>query len=274
MSPEAHPRLTRIDDPADPRIAAYRDVRERDLAGRQGRFVAEGAVVARMLVASPRHRMESLLVSERRAPGVADLIDSLPGGTSAYVAGQAVMDAVAGFAIHRGVLAIGIKAPELDAAALLAGLPDEAIVLALVGIGNHDNMGGLFRNAAAFGAEAVILDETCCDPLYRKAIRVSAGAALDLPFARVPAAGLPPLLTGQGFDALALSPRGAATLADVRRSPRMAVVVGAEGPGLPPELIAQARAVSIPMRAGIDSLNVAVTAGIVLHHLRFVARPA
>ena len=95
------------------------------------------------------------------------------------------MDAIVGFHIHRGILAHGLRPTDPGAAALLADLPARALVLALFGIANHDNMGGLFRNAAAFGADAVLLDATCCDPLYRKAIRVSVGAALKVPFARL-----------------------------------------------------------------------------------------
>ena len=145
------------------------------------------------------------------------------------------------------------------------------MVLVLFGISNHDNMGGLFRNAAAFGAGAVLLDPGCCDPLYRKAIRVSVGHALTTPFARL-GEGQDPLalLQRAGFEPLALTPAGAVTpLADLKRPARAAVLLGTEGEGLPTAVIAGARPVAIPMAAGVDSLNVAVTAGIVLHHLAF-----
>jgi tRNA G18 (ribose-2'-O)-methylase SpoU len=152
--------------------------------------------------------------------------------------------------------------------AVLADLPPKAVVLALFGIGNHDNMGGLFRNAAAFGAGAVLLGPDCCDPLYRKAIRVSVGAALTTPFAYF-APGDDPIaqMAAHSFEALALSPAGAETLAGLRPSARVAVLLGAEGPGLPPDILARARTIGIPMAGGFDSLNVAVTSGIVLHHL-------
>ena len=121
------------------------------------------------------------------------------------------MDAVVGFHIHRGVLAAGRRA-EPTAEALLADLPAQALVVGLCGIANHDNMGGLFRNAAAFGADAVLIDDDCCDPLYRKAIRVSVGAALTTPFARAgSAAELADRLVAAGFEVLALSPRGDVT---------------------------------------------------------------
>src|SRR5262249_12361266 len=142
-------------------------------------------------------------------------------------------------------------------AELLAGLPPEALVVGLVAIANHDNMGGLFRNAAAFGADAVLIDETCCDPLYRKAIRVSVGADMTTHFARAGAAEeLVEELHAAGFRLLALSPAGSADLASVTRSGRTAVLFGAEGPGLPPAVLARCETVRIRMAAGFDSLNV------------------
>jgi tRNA G18 (ribose-2'-O)-methylase SpoU len=138
----------------------------------------------------------------------------------------------------------------------------------LSGIANHDNMGGIFRNAAAFGADAVLLDAACCDPLYRKAIRVSVGAALTVPFARLrPDQDLAQALAGAGLEVVALSPRGAAELCELRCGPRVAVLFGAEGPGLAPELLARTRTVRIAMAGDFDSLNVATTSGLVLHQL-------
>jgi tRNA G18 (ribose-2'-O)-methylase SpoU len=257
-----------IDDPDDPRIAAYRSVRERDLVGREGLFVAEGEVVLRVLARSLLFEPVSVLLADKRVAGLAEITDTLPADIPVYAAGQAVMDAIVGFHIHRGILAVGRRRAAPSAAELLANLPARATVLVLCGIGNHDNMGGLFRNAAAFGADAVLLDADCCDPLYRKAIRVSVGAALIVPFARVGRdEDLCDLLESAEFEALALSPRGEMRLADLERPERAAVLLGAEGPGLSDAMMARARTVSIPMAAGFDSLNVAVTAGIVLHHL-------
>ena len=258
-----------IEDPDDPRIAAYRHVRERDLVGREGLFVAEGEVVLRVLACSPLFEPVSVLLAEKRVAGLAEITDRLPDDVPIYSAGQAVMDAIVGFHIHRGILAVGRRRASPSAADLLAGLPARATVLAPCGIGNHDNIGGLFRNAAAFGVDAVLLDADCCDPLYRKAIRVSVGASLIVPFAQLGRdEDLCGLLEAAGFEALALSPRGETRLADLKRPERAAVLLGAEGPGLADAVMARARTVSIPMAAGFDSLNVAVTAGIVLHHLR------
>ncbi len=166
-----------IADPDDPRIAPYRAIRERDLAGRQGRFVAEGQVVLEKAIRLGRRRLESVLLAQGRVAGLRPLLAELPEDTPIYTAAQTVMDAVVGFPIHRGVLAVGRRAPEPDPGQLLAGLGPQASALGLVGIANHDNMGGLFRNAAAFGVGAVVLDAACCDPLYRKAIRTSVGAS-------------------------------------------------------------------------------------------------
>jgi tRNA G18 (ribose-2'-O)-methylase SpoU len=259
--------LIPIDDPDDPRLADYRGVRERDLVGRQGSFIAEGVVVLEKLIRAGRHPLRSVLVAEKRVAGLSPLFAELPPQVEVYAAGQAVMDAVVGFAIHRGVLAAGTRAdPDLDT--LLGGLSGNALVMGLVGIANHDNMGGLFRNAAAFGVDAVLLDDTCCDPLYRKAIRVSVGAALTVPFARTGGAGaLAARLEAEGFSVLALSPRGETRLADLKPARRAAVLFGAEGPGLPDAVMARAQTVRIEMAGAFDSLNVATTSGIVLHQM-------
>ncbi|WP_411288929.1 TrmH family RNA methyltransferase [Phenylobacterium sp.] len=260
-------RAVAIDDPSDPRIEAYLQVRERDVVGRDGGFIAEGQVVLEKAVRASRHPLVSVLVAQKRVAALSGLLDALPAQVSVYAAGQAVMDAIVGFPIHRGVLAAGRRA-EPAAARLLAGLPERALVVALCGIANHDNMGGVFRNAAAFGADAVLLDADCCDPLYRKAIRVSVGAALTTPFARLPAgADMAATLIEAGLDCVALAPGGETELHALRPAPRTAVLFGAEGPGLPPALLARARTVRIQMAGGFDSLNVATTSGIVLHRI-------
>ncbi len=254
--------IVRIDDPSDPRIADYRDVRERDLQ-RGGGFMAEGEVVLRKAIHG-RHVLRSLLLAEDRVAALADVIAALPDTVPVHVAPQALMDGVVGFHIHRGVLAYGERAAEPDPDALLA---ETDLVLVLYGVANTDNMGGVFRNAAAFGVGTVLLDETCCDPLYRKAIRTSVGASLLVPFARTP----DPLaaLERAGFTAIALSPSGAETLHALKRPGRAALLLGTEGPGLPDAVMTRCRTVSIPMSGGFDSLNLATTSGIALHQLAF-----
>jgi tRNA G18 (ribose-2'-O)-methylase SpoU len=256
-----------VDDPHDPRIAAYAQVRERDLVGRDGAFIAEGRVVLEKLIAAGRHDLRSVLVAESKLPGLADVLATLDPDIPVYAASQAVMDALVGFHIHRGILALGARR-EVAAETLLATLPADALVVGLSAVANHDNMGGVFRNAAAFGADAVLLDSDCCDPLYRKAIRVSVGAALTTPFARLPrGAEMAEILIGAGFETVSLSPRGAVELADLKPAARTAVIFGAEGPGLPDAVLAKTRTVRIAMAGGFDSLNLATTSGIVLHAL-------
>jgi tRNA G18 (ribose-2'-O)-methylase SpoU len=265
--------LVPVHNPDDPRIEPYRQVRERDLVGRQGGFIVEGEVVLAKAVAGGRHALESLLLDEKRVAAMQPILDGLAPSIPVYTAPQGVLDAIVGFHIHRGILAVGRRAPAPSAADLLASLPDRALALVLFGIGNHDNMGGLFRNAAAFGAGAVLLWPDCCDPLYRKAIRVSVGAALTMPFARFQPDDDPiALLRAHGFEPLALSPAGCEPLHGLQRPARAALILGAEGPGLPPSILERARTVAIPMAGGFDSLNVAVTSGIVLHHLAAAAR--
>jgi tRNA G18 (ribose-2'-O)-methylase SpoU len=256
-----------IADPADPRVAPYLQVRERDLVGRRGEFIAEGEVVLRVLLGGgARCKASSLLVAHSRLARLEPLLEGLQ--APVYAASQAVMDAVVGFHIHRGLLAHGVRPPDPDAATLLAGLPARALVVVLFGTSNHDNMGGVFRNAAAFGADAVLLDGACCDPLYRKAIRVSVGATLKVPFARLgPDEDALTLLSGAGFEAVALAPGATEPLAALARPDRVAVLLGAEGPGLPDAVLARTRPVGIPMAPGWDSLNLAAASAVVLHHL-------
>lgn len=257
----------RITDPDDPRIAAYRDVRERDLVGRHGRFVAEGEVVLRHLL-GPRSRFaaESALLAEPRLAALTDVVSGA--AVPVYVADREVMDSIVGFPIHRGVLAVGLKGRPGGVETLLAPTAPRGRLLVAVGIGNHDNMGGLFRIAAAFGARGVLLDSTACDPLYRKAIRVSVGAALITPFARLePGGDLVETLIRLGYCPLALTPGGEEPLEAVEVAGPAALIVGPEGPGLGSEILSRCRRISIRMAPGFDSLNVATAAAIALHHL-------
>jgi tRNA G18 (ribose-2'-O)-methylase SpoU len=259
-----------IEDADDPRIAAYRQVRERDLVGRSAGFIAEGEVVLRACVRSGRWPLASVLLARKRLEALADLIAALPADTAVYSADQSVLDAVVGFHIHRGILGHGLRPSEPRAEDLLAGVGHRALVVVLFGIGNHDNMGGVFRNAAAFGADAVVLDSGCCDPLYRKAIRVSVGASLIVPFARMEAgADAIALLRAAGLTPVALSPSGQTPLHQFEPPARAALLLGAEGPGLSDEILARSRTVAIPMAGAFDSLNVATTSGIALHRLVF-----
>lgn len=251
--------VTALDHPG---LQPYTAVRERDLVGREGLFIAEGEVVLRVLVTRSKLAVRSLLLEERRALAVADLLAGLPDSVPAYVVPQHVMDGVVGFSIHRGILALGERGKPLAPADLVRGA---SIVVGLVGLTNHDNVGSVFRNAAAFGADGVLLDPETCDPLYRKAIRVSAGAALVVPFARCTSIDeMFDVLAGAGIEPIALTPRGEETIDELPPAPR-ALLLGTEGPGLPDEVLARTRRVRIDMAPGLDSLNVAVASGIALH---------
>lgn len=259
--------LIHIDDPQDPRVAAYLDIRERDLIGRHGRFVAEGKVVLEILLSAGRFAAESVLVLENRLAGLDETLRKAPASLPVYVASGEIIDRIAGFHMHRGILAIGSRGASQPAEALLEALPANALVVVLVGIANHDNMGSIFRNAAAFGADAVLLDATCCDPLYRKAIRVSVGAALKVPFASFDdTTGFIAMLDRLSFSQVALSPRGDADIRDAKRPDRLALYLGTEGEGLPESLLARLQTVRIDMAQGFDSLNVAAASAIALHH--------
>ena len=246
-------------------------MRERDLVGRAGRFIVEGEVTLRvMLSARARFGLESVLLAPERLAGLEAALARLPERVPVYTAAKPVMSAITGFPIHRGVLGVGLRGGEAtdDARPGLPPAPAPALVVGLVGLTNHDNVGGLFRNAAAFGADAVLLDAATCDPLYRKAIRVSAGAALIVPFLQLADAdALLAFAARHALEPLALSPGGAETLGTLTPPARTLLLLGSEGPGLPPDLMARLRTVRIAMAPEFDSLNVATAGAIALHHL-------
>jgi tRNA G18 (ribose-2'-O)-methylase SpoU len=257
----------RIIDPNDERIAAFRDIRERDLVGRKNRFIAEGKVVLNVLAEQNRFDCESVLVLENKLPGLEPLLGQLAQKDAAiYVAKRDVLDKIAGYPVHRGILAIGRRRLLADAPSLLDHLAERAVVLVLSGISNHDNVGAIFRNAAAFDAAVVLLDPQCCDPLYRKAIRVSVGAVLKVPFAPVSSANSAiGLLSERGFEIWALSPAGTHSIGSRKFPRRTAFVLGSEGEGLPSNVLQAANSLRIPISAGFDSLNVATASAIALH---------
>ena len=255
-------RLVHVDSAAHPGLQPYTAVRERDLVGRQGVFIAEGEVVVRVLASRSKLAVRSLLLERRRVEAVSDVLAQLPEAVPAYVVPQTVMDGVVGFSIHRGILALGERGAPLAPADLVRGA---SVVVGLVGLTNHDNVGSVFRNAAAFGADGVLLDPETCDPLYRKAIRVSAGTALVVPFARCASIDeMFDVLAAAHIEPIALTPRGEETIESLPPAPR-ALLLGTEGPGLPDEVLARTRRVRIDMVPGLDSLNVAVASGIALH---------
>ncbi|GGB05311.1 RNA methyltransferase [Brucella endophytica] len=278
-----HVRVLKIEDAGDPRLAPYRDIRERDLVGRGQRFIAEGKVVLNVLLEQvqekceavfrpdlrpnlpARFEAESILVVENRLGGLEEQLRNCPEDLPVYCVPQEVMDRISGFHVHRGILAVGRRKAIPSPAELLAALPERALVAVLCGISNHDNVGSIFRNAAAFESGCVLMDETCCDPLYRKAIRVSVGATLKVPYIRHGSIDdIIAALVEEKFEIWALSPSGARSIYEVPPAPRQALLMGTEGEGLPKPLLERLNTARIPMSAQFDSLNVATASGIAL----------
>jgi tRNA G18 (ribose-2'-O)-methylase SpoU len=264
----------RLERPGDPRVAEYRDVPEPELIRARGLFVAEGRLVVRRLIDERRYGVRSLLLSEAARVDLEPWLARLDPDVPVYVCAADHFLDMTGLDIHRGCLALVERPP---ASPLDEVLRDARLAVALEGVTNADNVGGVFRNVAAFGADAVLLSPSCCDPLYRKAIRTSMAATLRVPFARIDAwpGGLLDL-RARGFTLVALTPREPAQALDgfarTTRPDRLVLLVGTEGAGLSPavERAADVR-VRIPMRAAVDSLNLAVATGIALSRLTSAA---
>lgn len=266
--------LLPIDDLGDPRLAEYRHVPDPELLRRGRIFVAEGRLVVRTLLTASRCAVRSLLLTRAALESLRDVAEPRLPDLPVYLVTPEAIEQLTGYNIHRGCLAIGERPPALSLESLLTVRRDAQTLLVLEQIGNADNVGGLFRNAAAFGVDGVVLGPSCCDPLYRKAIRVSMGASLRVPFAA--AEQWPQALTAlqrAGFSVAALTPHAEAVSLDDfaeawKKGGRLAVLVGAEGAGLTPDALASAdAALRIPMAPGADSLNVATAAAIALHRL-------
>lgn len=253
----------------DPRLAPYQTLKDNGVARDTDGFIVEGAIALERLIDAGRFPLVSVFVSERAAERLHELLARIGPGTPIFVVPQPTMDEVVGYHIHRGVLALARRLPCKSAAQLLAQHGDAPLtILVLIGLSNHDNVGACFRNAAALGADAILLDASSCDPLYRKAIRVSSGAALSLPFAHGGTGEeLVALLQAHKADCWAMTPSGADTLARLTPPTRLALVLGPEGPGLPEAVMQGCLRVSIPMAGGMDSLNVATAGAIALAHV-------
>lgn len=261
-------RLSSLDDP---RATLYRSVGDPDALLRAGVFVAEGRMVVRRLLAAPRWTPHSLLLTDTALAAAPDLVAAAAvRGTPLYAVDQQTMNAIAGFNIHRGCLALAERPPARGLDTLALDRLTRLVVLE--GVNNPDNIGGIFRSAAAFGVDAVVLGPACSDPLYRKAVRTSMAATLAVPFAV--AGAWPDALTtlrAHGLAIIALTPAAdARAIDDVPRDlARAALLVGAEGDGLSAAALAAADVhVRIPMASTVDSLNVTVATSIALHHWR------
>lgn len=257
-----------IEEPNDPRVDDFRDLstadRRPDRPGGRGLVIAEGTVVVRRLLASA-YPVRALLGVARR---IDELAPDLAGvNVPAYVASAGTMAEIVGFHLNRGVLAVADKAPQPSVAEVLER---SRVVAVLEGVGDHENLGALFRNAAALGVGGVLLGPGCSDPLYRRSVRVSMGNVLRVPFASVGSwPGDLLLLRRHGFRVAALTPRAdSAQLRELSGVHRVALLLGSEGPGLTEEALAAADvAVRIPMAEGVDSLNVATAAAVAFYEL-------
>ena len=265
--------VERIYSADDPRVAGYRDLRDGELVRSRGLFVAEGRLVVRRLVEDGRYDLQSVLVNDAALRHLESAIAVLGAGVPVFVCDSEELAGIAGYDVHRGCLALVQRRPPTTADELIASAQTLVILEA---VSNADNVGGVFRNAAAFDAGGVLLSPTCCDPLYRKAIRTSMGATLRVPFSRAGTDDWPIVLTrvrAAGFTIVALTPRAPSETLEAfaarPRAPRIALTVGTEGAGLTPAVEAAADyRVRIPIAARVDSLNLAVAAGIALHALR------
>lgn len=255
-----------VDSVDDPRVDDFRDLkaadRRPDRPGGKGLVIAEGTVVVRRMLDSP-FRPHALLGVDKRWHELAPELAAVD--VPFYRASAEVMAEVVGFHLNRGVLAVAHRPPERDFDEIITGATTVAV---LEGVNDHENLGSMFRNAAGLGVDAILFGERCADPLYRRSVRVSMGHALRVPFARVPRwpGGLD-LLRRRGFQVAALTPDPAApTLAAALTGDRVALLLGAEGPGLTEEAMAAADVrARIPMSAGTDSLNVATAAAMAFY---------
>lgn len=258
-----------ITDPADPRVDDFRDLnsvdRRPDLPSGKGLVIAEGVLVVQRMLAS-RFRPHALLGTERRR---VELGADLDGADIPYYRASAeVMADVVGFHLNRGALAAARRPVELTVSDVLEGARTVAV---LEGVNDHENLGSIFRNAAGLAVDAVVFGAGCADPLYRRAVRVSMGHALLVPFARAPnwPAELKEL-RDNGFRLLAMTPDAGAellaTAVPAVGADKLAILVGAEGPGLTETAMrASDLRVRIPMARGTDSLNVATAAALAFY---------
>ena len=270
MSDTGGPSVVEVSAADDPRLRDYVGLTDvalrRRLEPSGGLFLAEGEKVIRRAVAAG-YPVRSVLLARKWLPGLADVLEAT--GATAYVAADARLEELTGFAVHRGALASMHRRP-LPAAAEVIWKARRVAVLE--DLNNHTNVGAVFRGAAALGMDAVLLSPRCADPLYRRSVKVAMGAVFAVPYARLESwPGDLGLLRAAGLPLLALTPdAGAVPLGDVPEAvrERCALLLGAEGPGLTEAAVEAADlAVRIPMAAGVDSLNVAAAAAVAFYAL-------
>lgn len=264
-----------VTDPTDSRLDDIRNLNKSDsrpdLPGGKGLVIAEGTLIVPRLVRS-RFPLRAIYGTAAKLATLADGLTASEADIASqvpwYELDREVLAAAAGFDLHRGLLATADRAPELEVADVVSG----ARTLALMeGVGDHENIGALFRNAAGMGVDGILFGAACADPLYRRSVRVSMGHVLTVPFATLPGTTTTwqrslASLKDDGFQIVSMTPAGTVDLWDAMTADKVAILVGAEGPGLTEHAMAatDVRA-RIPMSPGTDSLNVATSAAIAFY---------
>lgn len=270
-------KIEQLHDASDPRLEDYCEVKESQRLRKRGVFLVEGRTAVRTLLRARRFELRSVLLTEAaRSEIEPELVGVDPGfgaqGPRAFVLSREAMDRLAGVRFHQGCIA----AARVPAALGLEEILDAGArrLLALWDLSDPDNVGSCFRNALAFGFDAVLLTPGCAQPLYRKAIRTSMGAILTLPFAPLAADGSElERLRERGFEVLGLTPDpDALDLAELSLEGPLVLVLGSEGAGLGAHARAHLdRELRIPMAPGADSLNVAAAGAIAMHRVHSAA---
>jgi tRNA G18 (ribose-2'-O)-methylase SpoU len=278
------PNLIEITSLGDPRVADYCNIKDAELRRRQGLFIVEGRGNLRCMLEQSFYPPVSLLLNPAAVAALSASLAKLGSETPIYVAPRELMNEIAGYNVHRGVLAMGRNGAAQSVEALLAALSTQgdpgaaSLIIVLENVSNPDNVGQIFRNGLAFGVDAVILSPHTTGPLYRKAIRTSMGATLRIPFARAKSwpKDTANALAEEGYALVALDPGGRPILGSHESTSlpaRVALVFGSEGLGISSELLDRVDLrLRIDMEPGMDSLNVAMASGITLQYFYAAAR--
>lgn len=272
-----------LTDLADPRLAAYHKIKDRELAADGDLFIAEGLLVTQRLLLSP-YPCLSVLCARRKLP---DILPAARPEVPIYVVPDPLLHDIVGYKFHTGALAVGQRPPSPPLSSLFSPPPSDSsfglhpsslTFVVLPHTNNADNLGSIARIAAAFGVSALILGEQCADPFYRRSLRVSMGTIFSLPLYRSPDLKRDLARLRDEFHvelAATLLDPAAEPLATATRPDRLALLFGSEGDGLPPDYVALCpRRLTIPMSLGTDSLNVSMSAAVFLYHFTQLTRPA
>ena len=261
-----------LESAGDPRVSDYTrltDVHLRKIREpAEGMYIAESSRVLRRALAAG-HRPRSFFLAEKWLDDLQDVLSTYP-DVPAFIGSAALLEEITGFHLHRGALAAMQRPAPVPLHELLAGARRVAVLEDIV---DHTNVGAIFRSAAALDIDAVLISPRCGDPLYRRSVRVSMGTVFQVPWARLE--NWPQdltLLQGEGFTVAALELTPDAVDVDelaARNPDRLALVLGTEGAGMSAETLAAVDlAVKIPMRPGVDSLNVAAASAVAFWELR------